>query len=79
MAVTQKRFIAGAICPRCKAMDRLVVYEEDGKEFRACVSCDFVEQMYLQSGPRELDTRVNRTEEDKAQAVQTVKLVDPRK
>lgn len=79
MAVTRKRFIAGAICPRCKAMDRLVVYEEDGKEFRACVSCDFVEQMYLQSEPRELDTRVNRTEEDRAQAVQTVKLVDPRK
>lgn len=75
----KKRFIAGAVCPRCNQMDKIVVYREDGKDFRACVSCDFKEQMFLQSAPRELETRVNRTEEEKRTEVQPVKLLDPRK
>jgi uncharacterized metal-binding protein (TIGR02443 family) len=59
----KKRFIAGAVCPRCSEMDKLVMYKEDGKEFRECVSCDFHDEMRFQQNPRELETRVNTTEE----------------
>lgn len=73
----QKRFIAGAVCPRCNEMDKLTVYSENGKDFRECVSCGFKEEMRFQTQPRELDTRVNRSEEEKAGETSVVKLVDP--
>lgn len=44
----RKRFIAGAVCPRCSAMDRVVILEDpSGAEppRRACVACDFEEAM----------------------------------
>ena len=73
-----KRFIAGAVCPRCAAMDRIVMYSENGKQFRECVSCGYRDEMLLQSSPRELDTRVNRSEEERRDEVRPVKLVDPK-
>jgi len=73
----QKRFIAGAVCPRCSEMDKLTVFREDGKDFRECVSCGFKEQMFLQSAPKELETRVNLTEEEKLDETKPVRLVDP--
>ncbi|MCL6414267.1 YheV family putative metal-binding protein [Aestuariirhabdus sp. Z084] len=40
----KKRFIAGAVCPSCNKMDRLVVIQEGGKpEKRECVSCGFTD------------------------------------
>ena len=36
------RFIAGAICPQCKAMDRLVV--DMTTDARSCVECGFSEK-----------------------------------
>jgi uncharacterized metal-binding protein (TIGR02443 family) len=77
MFKAKKRFIAGAVCPRCGEMDKLTVFSEDEKEFRECVGCGFKEQMYLQSAPKELDTRVNKTKEEKASEVQPVRLIDP--
>ncbi len=35
----KKRFIAGAICPKCKAMDTMALTKEDGVEKVTCVSC----------------------------------------
>ena len=35
------KFIAGAICPNCKALDRIAVTHDDEKII--CVSCDFEE------------------------------------
>jgi len=32
MSATRKRFIAGAVCPSCKAMDTLAVWREDQVE-----------------------------------------------
>lgn len=61
---TQKRFIAGAVCPRCAEMDRIVVYTTDEGQFRECVSCGYKDKM--QEAPEapavELETRVNRAE-----------------
>jgi uncharacterized metal-binding protein (TIGR02443 family) len=59
MYKAKKRFIAGAVCPRCSEMDKLVTYKEDEKEFRECVSCGFHDEMRFQQNQREVDTRVN--------------------
>jgi uncharacterized metal-binding protein (TIGR02443 family) len=56
---TKRRFMAGAVCPRCSQMDSIVVYNLDGKDFRECVKCDFKEEMRLNIASSELDTRVN--------------------
>ncbi|MGS2723458.1 YheV family putative zinc ribbon protein [Porticoccus sp. GXU_MW_L64] len=71
------RFIAGAVCPRCGEMDKVVSYKEGEDNYRECVSCGFKEQLRLQAPPRELDTRVNRSEEEKQKETQVVRLIDP--
>lgn len=35
----KKRFIAGAICPKCKDMDSMALTKEDGVEKATCVTC----------------------------------------
>ncbi|MES2673236.1 MAG: YheV family putative zinc ribbon protein [Pseudomonadota bacterium] len=58
----KRRFMAGAVCPRCSEMDKLVVYNEEGKDFRECVSCGFKDEMNFKPVKRELETRVNQSE-----------------
>ncbi|OUS10974.1 hypothetical protein A9Q90_00255 [Gammaproteobacteria bacterium 54_18_T64] len=60
MAEVIKRFIAGAVCPRCGEMDKLVVYRQDERDYRECVSCDFAEEMLFTQPSPELETRANR-------------------
>lgn len=38
---TKKRFIAGAVCPHCKATDSLMLYMENNVEKVECVRCDY--------------------------------------
>ncbi|MGV2872437.1 YheV family putative zinc ribbon protein [Colwellia sp. E150_009] len=45
----KKRFIAGAICPKCNEQDTMALTKEDGVEKATCVSCG--EQM-TQSEPQ---------------------------
>ncbi|RVT44514.1 YheV family putative metal-binding protein [Rheinheimera sediminis] len=35
----KKRFIAGATCPQCKAMDTLMLFVENNVEKVECVEC----------------------------------------
>ena len=79
MPVT-KRFIAGVICPRCAAMDRVRSWEQHGIRYRDCVSCDFFEQLPIENDDLpELETRVNQVrEEQQRQDVQTGKILDPK-
>ncbi|MGS2718388.1 YheV family putative zinc ribbon protein [Eionea flava] len=72
----KKRFIAGAVCPRCSEMDRLVTYKEDDKEFRECVSCGFKDEMRFKQQTRELDTRVNVLETQRTEETQVI-ILDP--
>lgn len=37
------RFIAGATCPKCKAMDTIMLYFENNVEKIKCVQCDYSE------------------------------------
>lgn len=59
-----RRFIAGAVCPRCSEMDKIVVFNEDGKDYRECVACGYKDEMHFSPQVRELDTRVNQIEEE---------------
>lgn len=55
---TTRRFLAGAICPRCEAEDRIQVYALDDKDYRECVACGFKDEMHFPDTSRELPTRV---------------------
>jgi len=36
---TKKRFIAGAVCPKCKAIDTMALTKENNVEKVTCVAC----------------------------------------
>lgn len=74
----KKRFIAGAVCPRCEEMDKIVNYREGDRNFRECVACGFKDEIRLQASPREPATRVN--ESRRAQEIEMpVKIIQPEK
>ncbi len=72
-----RRFVAGAKCPKCQALDRVVIFRKAGVQFQACVSCGYEDEMVFERHFRELETRVNRTEDERLNAVAVVRLVDP--
>lgn len=63
-----KRFIAGASCPKCSEVDKVFTYEEEGKKYRACTRCDFNEEMRFETNKQEVKTRVNRPEQPAGEA-----------
>lgn len=75
---TKRRFIAGAVCPRCSEMDTTVMYRLDGVEHRECVACDFSERANFNLADKELPTRVNQVDSYTADSeLQVVKILDP--
>jgi len=78
VTVTQKRFIAGAVCPACNEPDKILMWNVDGVPHRECVSCGYADTLNEQgqSVPKELPTRVNisaltpKAQGPKVQAVQ---------
>ena len=77
-----KRFIAGAVCPKCAEMDRLVSYENDEGTFKECVACGFLEKQIVQVEQDELSTRVNHAsgleENQEDDSVQVVQILSPK-
>lgn len=77
--MTIKRFIAGAVCPRCGEMDRLRLWRDDVREFRECIDCGYEDAMRLDGAadPEELETRVNKEAEQKiaSDGEQVIKFV----
>ncbi|MFP3976721.1 YheV family putative zinc ribbon protein [Marinobacter sp. KMM 10035] len=62
---TPKRFIAGAVCPRCAEMDKIKMFTDDaGEQIRECVACGFTDAISDAEQPEnpELETRVNQRE-----------------
>ena len=57
-----RRFIAGAVCPKCSEMDRTVMYKnDDDEEVRECISCGFSQttsEQAVEDNAKELVTRV---------------------
>lgn len=54
-----KRFVAGAVCPSCNAMDKLVIYMGESPQRRECVACGYSDTLDDNGNIRELSTRVN--------------------
>jgi uncharacterized metal-binding protein (TIGR02443 family) len=72
----RRRFIAGAVCPRCAAMDRLVVDLDTDR--RECVACGFSEARPEPPAASEVPTRVTRAAARRSEtAAEVVNLIDP--
>ncbi|UTA47914.1 YheV family putative metal-binding protein [Simiduia sp. 21SJ11W-1] len=74
MANTKKRFIAGAVCPSCSEMDRIMMYRIDDVDYRECVACGFKDEMRFKPQVRELGTRVNQPEDVKKADTQVLQF-----
>ena len=70
----KKRFIAGAVCPRCGKMDKLVVDAEANR--RECVSCGYTDAR-PDEAQTELRTRVNRPARRLEVDAEPVTLIQP--
>ena len=79
----RRRFIAGAVCPRCAKQDKIVV--DLDTDTRHCVSCGFSEDRPVDSGQapsgsqaKEVLTRVTRPSSRLVETpAEVVTLVDP--
>ncbi len=71
----KRRFIAGAVCPKCTQLDKIVTYSQEGKTFRECVSCGFKDELRITPQQRELQTRVNSSAEAEKEETQAVKIL----
>lgn len=71
-----RRFIAGAVCPKCAEMDRIVMYTNEDGQFRECVSCGYKDRMGdAEPAPEELVTRVNQVPAPLPADVQPLRFV----
>ncbi len=84
-----KRFIAGAVCPRCAEMDKLLMFMNDkDQQVRECVRCHYRDVM-TDNGPQEIGeqeivTRVNQPRAGEEalgheDEVHIVNILDPKK
>ena len=48
----RKRFVAGAKCPKCGALDTIMLYFENNIEKLRCIQCDYAESQ----APDEVET-----------------------
>lgn len=87
---SRRRFIAGAVCPRCAAMDKIVVNLDTDQ--RECVACGFSEERPVDSPgttpasaatgapTSEIPTRVSRAAARRVETpAEAVTLIDPGK
>lgn len=80
----KRRFIAGAICPACEKLDKVVMFDDDnGERWRECVSCGF-KDLLIEQPLDEVKTRVNQAPlGEKPLAHETplelVSIIDPKK
>lgn len=75
---SKRRFIAGAVCPRCGEMDKTVVDLDSDR--RECIACGFGEERPPEEpAVVEVSTRVSRASARRVETpAQTVTLIDPR-
>ena len=70
-----RRFIAGATCPGCKAVDTLALSERDGHRVCECVECGFSDAQDRAAGGAE--DPGNRGLGERNSDLQPVRLIDP--
>lgn len=77
MPSATRRFIAGAVCPRCAAMDTILV--DSDTDHRECVECGFTDERPGEV-VREPATRVSRASARRTETpAEPVRLMDPGK
>ncbi len=87
MSRAKPRFIAGAVCPSCRTMDRIVVELVDGdpnKERRRCVKCGYSDEQYTGASPeprtRHTAGNLEETNHENADNEKTpIRILDPGK
>lgn len=79
---SRRRFIAGAVCPRCALMDKIVVDLDTDQ--RECVACGFSEarpgdRVQTAATPvQDIPTRVSRPAARRVETpAEPVRLIDP--
>ncbi len=86
LEVTKKRFIAGAVCPQCDEVDRIVVEVAQHSitltemSRRRCVSCGFADEYGEGPGTRVSGIPKGRPERPKSATVNPVqvRILDPK-
>lgn len=68
------RFIAGAVCPECKQVDKLKIYKEEGEDVRECVRCGYRDIQRFDQPKAEPTTRVNKSRSEREAEVQPVQI-----
>ena len=64
-----KRFIAGAVCPRCGELDRIVAHiSKSQQQIRECISCGFHERLTDLNNQPELETRITKKKTNQTHA-----------
>jgi len=66
----KKRFIAGAVCPKCQAMDSIRVYRIESVEVQECIHCDYTEQQTHKNNQKTAE--VNRQNDEIA-----IRIIEP--
>ena len=72
-----KRFISGAVCPKCGSQDSIRAERDDEKRVmvRECVECGFEDAIY-DNAPGEIPTRVTPVDPADQVEVQPLKIQD---
>ena len=80
-AAGKRRFIAGARCPACGAIDKIVLERHESGARQYCVDCGYEDSLQHAGGVEELETRVNTPRPGEATLaheipVDTIKILD---
>jgi len=86
LEILRKRFIAGAVCPQCSELDRIVVEfardssSEEELNRRRCVACGFVDEFSSVDGAPARGVPKGRPERPASEDVDSVKvrILDPK-
>lgn len=74
-----KRFVAGAVCPQCKQVDKTALSKQGEQSIRECVACGHREVLDALGQQTEIPTRVNRTDPEQVVKGENrpVQILDP--
>ena len=75
--MSRPRFIAGAVCPKCSAMDRLQVFEADGEQKRRCVACGHEDDLSTTASQHPANRLDGGLKKPDPQASSPVRILDP--
>ena len=76
----KRRFIAGAVCPRCGLIDKVVMLLDSDDRQRECVSCGYTDKLDGEAEISEPATRVNQPRVDQPvleheEEIQTIRIL----